>query len=111
MEIKLNIGGESNRGSIIPHGGSIPGSVRGHTARPTSSRTILGKRGKGGRDLITETVLAEGRKQEQNIIDMINNLQKAGIGGGIMKEYDELLVQLGDVEDVIKKALERLGQI
>ena len=55
-------------------------------------------------DLMLESALVAGREHERRIIDMLNQLQKAGIGIGQMAEYDRLIEQLDQVQRTIKKA-------
>ncbi len=107
MEIKLNIGGSEMRSSIPPRG-SIPPSVRGHRAGPTPAPKIEGKRGQRGKDMLIEEALAQGKQQEQTIISMINDLQKAGLTEGMMPEYDALVERLDKVQATIKQAFDRL---
>mgnify|MGYP001573673121 FL=1 len=56
------------------------------------------------RDLLIESVLIAGHEHERRIIDMLNQLQKAGIGVGQMAEYDRLVEQLDQVQQTIRKA-------
>ena len=69
--------------------------ARTHSARPK-------------RDLLIESALLAGREHERRVIDMLNQLQKAGIGIGQMAEYDRLVEQLDQTQDVIRKATAKL---
>ena len=54
--------------------------------------------------MVVEAVLVAGKEHERRIIDMLNQLQKAGIGVGQMAEYDRLVEQLDQVQQTIRKA-------
>lgn len=67
-------------------------------------------RGRGRNDYLIEQVLEQGREKEKQITEMLNTLLTAGVTTGMTPEFDRLNEQLGQVQQVIKNALERLGQ-
>ena len=112
VEIKLNLGG---LGSAAQHRHGplgIPPSIRQGSRRPIAPPQkpgMVGKRGRGHSNLVVEQVLKQGKEKEKGITDMLNELLKAGIKEGTMPEFDRLNEQLGQVQQVIKNALARLG--
>jgi len=53
-------------------------------------------------------VLEQGRKQEIAITEALNLLMRIGVSEGVMPEFDRLTEQLGEVQAVIKQALDKL---
>jgi len=111
MQINLRIGGLDHM-SPIPPKGSIPPSVRQgrHGGGQLKVAGTAPKRRRSGSKLVAENALEEGKKQESSIVAMLNDLLKAGLQGGDLPEFDRLNVQLGQVQDVIRKATSWLAR-